>query len=198
MKGYYHKYFEGYEENKVLNRNGKGTHIEYTYVGYYFRQGIRSFSRLLLRILYILMGLAAAGCLLFSSTRRAHCNQMPYMVVLQALTLLAFVWFAWVLIYYVCAPQEMTIYKYKSTALQILKVCKWLTAAFLVDALAVAADMMFFGAGRESGQMICLAGYLLGGLLIFGISLVERALPYERLSNDKEITWYRDRMKWRY
>lgn len=198
MKGYYHKYFEGYEENKVLNRSGRGTHIEYTYSGYYFRQGIKTFPRILLRLLYGLMGLAAVGCLLLSSTRGAHCNQVPYMAVFQAVTMLLLIWFVWVLIFYICAPGEMTVYKYKSTALQILKVCNWLTAAFLLDAAGVAVDMVLSGTGMERGQMICLAGYLVGGVLTVGISFVERALPYERLSNDKEIIWYRDRMKWRY
>lgn len=198
MKSYYHKYFEGYEEDKVLNRNGRGTHIEYTYVGYYFRQGIKNFSRILLRMLYVLMSVAAVGSLIFSSTRLVHCNQTPYMVALQALTLLTFIWFFWVMLSYVFAPKEMTVYKYKSTALQLLKVCKWLTAAFLLDAAAAAADMLLSAGGFQKEQTLCLSAYVLGSMMILGIYIIERALPYERLSNDKEITWYRERMEWRY
>ncbi|MDO5422877.1 MAG: hypothetical protein Q4F41_04020 [Eubacteriales bacterium] len=198
MKRYYHKYFEGYEEEKVPAKNGKGTRIAHTYVSYYFRQGVNEWVRIALRILYLAMSLAAFGCLLYAATSYAHCNQTPWMVVAQALTLLAFLWFAWVLAYYVCAPKEMTIYKYKSTALQMLKVCKWLTAAFLLDAAGVAADLLLFGGASEKEELLCLGSYLLGGLLILGLGLIERALPYERLSNDKEITWYRERMEWRY
>lgn len=195
MKGYYHKYFEGYKEDRVQNKNGRGTHIEYRYVGYYFRQGLRDSLRILLRILYVLLGMASLGSLLFASTYQAHCNQTPYMAVLQAVTMLAFVWFFWVLVFYVCAPREMTVYKYKSTALQLLKVCKWLTAALILDAAGAAIDIML--SGMERGQMICLACYLLGGLAVAAIGVLECCLPYERLSNDKEIVWYRDKLKWR-
>lgn len=157
MKGYYHKYFEDFEEERVPNQNGKGTHIEHKYVGYYFHLGMNE----ALRILYALMG-AAVGCLAYAATRTAHCNTAGYSVVFQAVTLLLCLWFLWVLVYYVSAPKDMTIYKYKSTALQILKVCKFLTAAFLADTAAVIIDMIT-ATGAEKGQIDNLPGYLSGG-----------------------------------
>jgi archaellum biogenesis protein FlaJ (TadC family) len=196
MKNYYHKYFEDYEEERVLNRNGKGTHIEHRYVGYYYRLGVSDIVKTVLRILYLLMGLVAAGCLVFASTRAAHCNTMPYSVILQAITLLTVIWFAWVLIYYILSPKDMTVYKYKSTALQMIRVCKYLAAAFLLNAVFVAADMICFRSTAHE-QIICLAAYLMGCILIFGLKVLEQSLPYERLSNDKEIVWYREKMGWR-
>lgn len=196
MKGYYHKYFEDFEEERVPNQNGKGTHIEHKYVGYYFHLGMKDAVRIVLRILYALMGAAAVGCLGFASTRMAHCNTVGYSVVFQAITLLLCLWFLWVLVYYVSAPKDMTIYKYKSTALQILKVSKFLAAAFLLDAAAVIVDMIS-ATGMERGQVICLIIYLAGALLVLAINLIERALPYERLSNDKEIVWCRQGLGWR-
>jgi archaellum biogenesis protein FlaJ (TadC family) len=196
MKNYYHKYFEDYEEERVPNRDGKGTHIEHKYVGYYYRLGVSDAVKIVLRILYLLTGLIAAGCLVFASTRVAHCNTMSYSVILQAITLLTVIWFVWVLIYYILSPKDMTVYKYKSTALQMLRVCKCLAAAFLLNAVLVAADMICFkSTARE--QMICLAAYLTGCILIFGLKAIEQSLPYERLSNDKEIVWYREKMGWR-
>jgi hypothetical protein len=37
----------------------------------------------------------------------------------------------------------------------------------------------------------------MGCILIFGLKVLEQSLPYERLSNDKEIVWYREKMGWR-
>jgi archaellum biogenesis protein FlaJ (TadC family) len=196
MKNYYHKYFEDFEEERVPNRDGKGTHIEHKYVGYYYRLGVKNAVKFALRTLYLLLGAVVIGCLLFASTRMAHYNTMPYSVVLQAITLLAILWFLWVLIYYILSPNDMTVYKYKSTALQMIKVCKWLTVAFLLNAILVIADMVIFqSTSRE--QSVCLAAYLLGGILILGLKKIEQALPYERLSNDREIIWYREKMVWR-
>ena len=197
MKGYYHKYFEGYKEDRVLNANGRGTHIEYTYASYYFRQDVKDYVRAAIRILYVLMAAAATGGFLCASSRTVHCNQVFYMALCQALTTLAFVWFFWVLIYYILAPREMTVYKYKSTALQILKVCKWLAAALVLDAAAVMTDMLISGNLMKKAEMLCILWYLLAAGIIAGIGMIERSLPYERLSNDKEITWYRERMEWR-
>ena len=38
MGRYYQKYFEDYEENRVPNKWGNGTHLQYTYKGFYYRQ----------------------------------------------------------------------------------------------------------------------------------------------------------------
>lgn len=197
MKGYYHKYFEGYKEDRVLNRNGRGTHIEYTYASYYFRQDMKDSMRVLLRILYVVMAAGTACAFLYASSRTVHCNQVIYMALCQAVTTLALLWFFWVLIYYIFAPREMTVYKYKSTAIQILKVCKWLAAALVLDAAAVIADMLVTGSFLQKEEMLCMASYLLAAGIAAGIGMIERSLPYERLSNDKEITWYREGMEWR-
>ena len=196
MKNYYHKYFEDYEEERVPNRDGKGTHIEHKYVGYYYRLGVKDAVKIALRAVYLLMGIIATGCLMVASTRVAHCNTIPCSVILQAITMLAVIWFIWVLVYYKFAPKNMTVYKYKSTALQMIKACKWLAAAFLLNAVLVIADMILFkSTARE--QIVCLAAYLTGCILFFGLKVIEQALPYERLSNDKEIIWYREKMAWR-
>jgi len=41
MGRYYQKYFEDYEENRVPNKWGNGTHLQYTYKGFYYRQECR-------------------------------------------------------------------------------------------------------------------------------------------------------------
>ena len=196
MKNYYHKYFEDYEEERVPNRDGKGTHIEHKYVGYYYRLGVKRITRIALRLLYLVLGCLAAACLLFGAARMAHCNTLPVMVILQAVTLLLLIWFVWVLLYYIFVPENMTSYKYKSTALQMLKVCKWLSVVFFLDAASVLADILI-NKNTAQEQIICLAAYIAGGMVAVILRTVERALPYERLSNDKEITWYREKNGWR-
>ena len=44
MGRYYQKYFEDYEEDRVLNKRGNGTHLQYTYKGFYYRQELTSLS----------------------------------------------------------------------------------------------------------------------------------------------------------
>lgn len=78
----------------------------------------------------------------------------------------------------------------------MLKVCKWLSVVFFLDAASVLADILI-NKNTAQEQIICLAAYIAGGMVAVILRTVERALPYERLSNDKEITWYREKNGWR-
>ena len=50
MGRYYQKYFEDYEENRVPNKWGNGTHLQYTYKGFYYRQELNKRMQIALRI----------------------------------------------------------------------------------------------------------------------------------------------------
>ena len=55
MGRYYQKYFEDYEEDRVLNKRGNGTHLQYTYKGFYYRQELTPVMQALLRVCYVVL-----------------------------------------------------------------------------------------------------------------------------------------------
>ena len=55
MGRYYQKYFEDYEEDRVSNKRGNGTHLQYTYKGFYYRQELTPVMQALLRVCYVVL-----------------------------------------------------------------------------------------------------------------------------------------------
>ena len=116
MGRYYQKYFEDYEEERVPNKRGNGTHLQYTYKGFYYRQELNPVMQALLRVCYVVLFVLELYFFAKAGTKELHCNLNPVMALLQAFSMLGYVWLGWILFFYVSAPRDMTIYKYKSTA----------------------------------------------------------------------------------
>ena len=67
MGRYYQKYSEDYEEERVPNKRGNGTHLQYTYKGFYYRQELNPVMQALLRVCYV--GTLCPGIVLFCKGR---------------------------------------------------------------------------------------------------------------------------------
>ena len=156
MGRYYQKYFEDYEENRVPNKWGNGTHLQYTYKGFYYRQELNKRMQIALRICYGMLFLLELHFFAKAGTGIISCNANPVMALLQSLSMLCYVWLGWILFFYVSAPRDMTIYKYRSTALQLLKAQK-LSVGLSIGMLLAAAVLTIASngfSGSKSGSQV--------------------------------------------
>ena len=74
----YHDFFEGYSEELVDKKDGKGRRIQRTYVGKYYKRSGSDRAWVLSKVLYVVMFLAAAALYVFALTRRVGCNSVWY------------------------------------------------------------------------------------------------------------------------
>lgn len=178
MTGYYQKYFEGYEEQRVQNKKGKGTHIEYTYVELYYRLNLPVTAIIALRITYIVLFVCTAMLFLHSAVYSEQLNTLPYVVVCQGLNIIAGIWVVWVLIFYVTAPRNMTAYKYKSTSPQLKKssgICGILLA---VEMVALMIGCLFTDGSAIQDSVVTILDVGAGAVFMFAIHWIERNMIY--------------------
>lgn len=187
MNRYYQKYFEDHVERHVPNKSGSGEHLEFTYTGYYYRQELSKTMQVLLRLCYA--ALFAAQVYFFAGAGMAvsPCNTSLSAVLFQSLTMLCLLWTAWILCFYVTAPRDMTVYKYKSTALQLKKALTILNISYACTFIAaVAAEFMEYGTELHMFDS-CPVKYLLAMVLGLALLLAEKNMKYKKIRNAEKI-----------
>ena len=75
----------------------------------------------LLRVCYVVLFGLELYFFAKAGTKGLRCNLNPVMALLQAFSMLGYVWIGWIPFLLCICTEDMTIYKYKSTALQIQK-----------------------------------------------------------------------------
>ena len=185
MGRYYQKYFEDYEEDRVPNKRGNGTHLQYTYKGFYYRQELNKGMQIALRICYGMLFLLELYFFAKAGTRNISCNANPVMALLQSLSMLCYVWLGWILVFYVSAPRDMTIYKYKSTALQLLKAQK-LSAVLSLGMLLAAVVLTGVSDGFSMAVLKEMQEYLLVAVLAVLWLFTEKSMKYRKLYNSQK------------
>ena len=113
------------------------------------------------------------------------CNANPVMALLQSLSMLCYVWLGWILFFYVSAPRDMTIYKYRSTALQLLKAQK-LSVGLSIGMLLAAAVLTIASNGFSVTVFKEMQDYLLVAVLAVLWLLTEKSMKYRKLYNSQK------------
>ncbi len=185
MGRYYQKYFEDYEEERVPNKRGNGTHLQYTYKGFYYRQELNPVMQALLRVCYVVLFVLELYFFAKAGTKELHCNLNPVMALLQAFSMLGYVWLGWILFFYVSAPRDMTIYKYKSTAVQIQKAQK-LSVGLSLVMLFMAAGIIIAYNGFSFVLVIDLQEYILVAVLGILWLYTEKSMRYKKIYNSQK------------
>jgi len=186
MKRFFDKYFEGYEEENVPQISGKKRKTTYRYVGIYYRMDVKKSVQILLRILFVFLFGAAVSLFLFTSSMNLGFNNYPVTIVFQGLTVLSFIWYAYVLLSYIFAERDLKIYSYKSTSPAIIKAGIFTATAFGLDAISVLIFILFFSHTQTRNQMFCFIQYLGCVVLILLISFIENKLPYIKILNSEK------------
>ena len=79
MQSYYHKYFEGYEE-EIQNGNKKGTRTVRKYVGIYYRQGVTKLKQFMIRIFYLAIFIGTLALFMDGSMQSVEGNAATYSI----------------------------------------------------------------------------------------------------------------------
>ena len=185
MGRYYQKYFEDYEEDRVSNKRGNGTHLQYTYKGFYYRQELTPVMQALLRVCYVVLFGLELYFFAKAGTKGLYCNLNPAIALLQAFSMLGYVWLGWILFFYVSAPRDMTIYKYKSTALQLQK-AQMLSVALSLTKLLVAVGITVAYNGFSSNLVKDLQEYILVAVLGILWLYTEKSMRYKKIYNSQK------------
>lgn len=182
MKGFYGRYFEGYEEYRVMKGSQGKVRREFRYVGDYYRHALSRRLWVELKMLYALLTAGSAALYLHASTMRVVSNQQFYVAFFQSLAVIGNIWYIWVLANYLAAPRDMKIYEFKSTSRQLKRSAPLLAGVYALTALGVLVSLVMNGEQRGL-QALCLAEDLLAGALLAGVFFLERRVEYKTIPN---------------
>lgn len=179
----YHRNFQGYTEVKRVRPDGKAV-IERVYTGHYFEPMLSKERRVRLRILYVLLFAGGMGVFGWSATRPAVCNTVLYVGAFQALAVAMALWCLYVLIFYIPAVGKLTVGEYDTLHKPLIRSSA--ACALCQGAAAVAALVCFFlnRDAASASDLLCMGGFVLGGMLFGLIWFLESHLEYAVLDND--------------
>lgn len=181
----FHKYFEGYvEEKKVDPATGK-TRIVRTYTApYYVRQGSDAewkWAKVLTVCLYLL----SMVLLILSATVLELESPAKYYQIFVAGGLVCAFYILYVFIQYLSAPRKMTIGNYRAFYPALHKSCL-VASVFIFAAIPARLLNAILTANAVSAELIlgfvCLAG---SGASMLGIYLRERETIYDIVDNEQ-------------
>ena len=179
----YERTFEDFVEDKVPNKNNKGKHIERKYVGFYYCQELNKRKRNLTKGTYVILYLLSGFLIFFAASRRIPFNQSWYGGVLAGIDLLLMLSILIPLIFYIIAPERMTIYEYKSTSLRLEKLALYTAISLAVTAIAVSISIFVIPNGEERTEFLCICSFTLSAIFMYIIQLIERKIVYQQLHN---------------
>ncbi len=182
MSRFYDRYFEGYEEHTVMKDNSGKLRKEYTYAGIFYRHAMPRKQWIEVKILYVLLTVCSLMLYLHASTGQIICNHEFYVTFFQALSLLANIWYLWVLVSYAAAPRAMKIYNFKSTSRQLKRCAPVLGGVYALTALGILVSLIR-NAQERGRQAVCLLEVLLAAGMIFLVFFLEYHMRYETVPN---------------
>lgn len=185
----YNRFFEGYDEEKVPRKNGKGYSIRRTYTAPWVVQKCSDAEWMRHKILLSLSFFASLAIFIYAGSRRVPGNAAFYAVVLGVFTFISFFLGLISLIRILISPRKMTLWVHRSSfnAFRSISVA----TAILLFALAAAQliNILLYGSMlRELAvrQLACIFGYVVAGALMTAAYIMERHKQYVRERQDKE------------
>ncbi len=182
---YYHKRYQGYMEKLYRDENGK-KHIQRIYIGEYYTQDIEEKKRVLIRILYAVLYILAAGLFIFFSVRKTEGNLTMYVQFLSFLTIAAMFALMIFLITYIAAPKHMTAWEHYSGPARV-KIFSLLSATLIASvALAVTVFVISHREIKFSSELINISGYVAASFSMFLINRIEAKIQYKKTVSENK------------
>ena len=174
----YHRFFEGYTEEKLPGDDGR-LHTKRTYRDFLYAPKLTSAQRILRMAGLGALYLGGAVLLVLGAAQRAACNTAWYTVIGLGLSLICLVIEAIPLFTCLTAPAQQTVYQYKAghrTCVLWARITAG--AAALTTVLALIATLV---SGETIGLPVLLFALACGCEVAVG--LIESAIPYEKQHN---------------
>lgn len=168
----YHRFFEGYTEEKTMDETGK-IRITYVYTGEYY-EPVRTREQYVKdKIWTTCMSVLAAALFVFAGTRNVPANTQAAVAGLQAAFLLFFFLTAKSIFYLLTSRTPYTIRIYRIVSEKLIQnvkraaVCCWLTAAAVAVYMCWSALVGLWTFPLET--FICIAAESLGGGILYAV-----------------------------
>ncbi len=181
----FHRYFEGYKENKVVDEKNH-EHVERFYAGNYYVSKLGTPTFVFARILYGLL-IAASFAAYYTScfSHLIEANYVYAVSIAQGIDVVLYLWLAYIYCCYLLGGRKMTSGEYKAGPVRIQQVCGALGIALLATGLAKFLVAAFDSSVHmleieDVGLMLLSAGCL------FLICLLEKKTEYCLVSSGNE------------
>lgn len=188
-KKFYHRYFEDYEEMMMPNEKGRGGHIHYTYVGFYYSAGLSLAQKVLRALSYIILYLAAAALVIIAAAQPVAVNSYWLNGLATGAALIFLLLFLMHLLFCIFEKNRLTVYGYKSGHLKVIKLSLYTAYILVVTAALMAASALAYGSPDLMTELLCAAAYLAAAILMMMINRAELRVNYQQMCNpDGKVT----------
>lgn len=187
MKNYhsrsYHRFFEGYTEKGIVNEKGN-YQIVRVYTGDYYEPCYKNGEKKKYETIVTLCYCMAAALFFVSGVQRTAVNLLLPAALFQSIALWLLVLLARSVIYLWIEKPPYTVRKYRLVSEKMKsysRVCAvfcWLTAA--VMAVAWICLTASGHPAKSLSSLLCIAGFLACGLLLYTIFAMENHVAYRR------------------
>lgn len=181
----YHKYWQGYVEQRVLLPNGK-TKIEREYVAPWKQHKISGKKWILLKTVYALLTITSIALFLLALTQDVGSNRCWYVALFGLPAGLLLFLFAVTVSLYIFNPRKMTLWEFTSSTSRLKLVTLISTILLILSAAATGLYTILEPNSSFAREVICLALLLLSASVAFAVNRIESKMAYEDIRNDKE------------
>ena len=169
MKLFVNRYFEQYEKEKVPRKNGKGTRIQFKYVGDFYRLAISDRRWKALKVIYPAIAAVFLGLYIYLALRPVSSNYSEYVGLFVILMVFPVYFLIYGIVCFIAAKRDMTIREYRESVRRVF----WGSmAACILNAGVVIAQLVFFSSRDESVDTIQTLGFSVCFILMLGIFLL--------------------------
>ncbi|MCC8102949.1 MAG: hypothetical protein LIP11_12075 [Clostridiales bacterium] len=177
----YHKYFEGYAEQKKTMPNGKQKIVR-VYVGDYHSQNLTRKQGVCLRILYAAFFALSVLCFFLAAKNRTEGNFFWLSAISHAAAGGLYLWVFYGLVNYLMTGRDMTINDYRTSSLVLMKATV-AEAAALASSGLVALLWFLICDHTLSGLLNAVLFFLAGGCVL-AVRFLEQKVEYTVKKND--------------
>lgn len=177
-KGFFHRYFEDYTEEKIPGSDGR-MHIKRTYRGFWYAPQLTGGQRALRAAAYLLLYAGSLVLFILGAMQRTACNVAWYVAIATGLSLFSAVIELIPLLGCAFGKAEQTVYQYRSGHRTCVLWAR--ITAGCMGATALLAILATLLAGGMPGRAVLL--FALSGLCQAAIGETENRVPYERRHN---------------
>ena len=180
---YYHKYFQGYTELKVLRSNGKYK-IERFYTAPWKQHALTDRQRKKVKRQYLLLTAVGIFVFVMALMMAVNSNYTRIAAIPGMLTVIGLILTTVTVISYAAKPVLMTLWDYKSSSHRLQRTAKWTGIGVGVTMAAKLVSALIYGTQSVAGEVfsqLLLAGAAGAFLWIY---TSERDMEYEDIPND--------------
>lgn len=186
-RGIYHREMEGYTETTWRDAKGR-PHIRRVYTGHYYVPDLSRRRLTMRKFLYVLLAVISAVLFGWGATREIAANTVPLTAFLQVLSVLVYLWLAYLVLFYGLTSGRMTIGDY-NTIHKPLVIASLLQTILLWSTAISTLVVSLLSSVQSTGLLgLCCVSELISGFLMMSVFWLEGRLEYHVERNEKADT----------